>query len=251
MNMNDYIKDATSKIFDTREKHKVETELNDHILKHKEFYEEIGYDAEKAEEMAIEKMGDGIEIAEQLGTLHNDFYTPVGDIICTILWLLFLGGAYYLLKEYIFDDIVTVPLTFSAISIAAAIYFVIGFSMLKRNRLQAIISNLVGAAGTGAFLFLCIKNSNRLISGSFDKLKNLIFNHQICYADHEKSKIIIMITIAAFAALALFAILTSLIYYIKHSTNNNTLFDNHFKSFAGCIVLATAVICMIISGLLQ
>ena len=98
MNINDYIKDATSKIFDAKEKRKVEAELTDHILKHKEFNEEIGYDAEKAEEMAVEKMGEGTDIAEQLGTLHIDFYTPVGDIICTVIWLLLLGGAYYLLK---------------------------------------------------------------------------------------------------------------------------------------------------------
>ena len=45
MNINDYIKDATSKIFDAKEKRKVEAELTDHILKHKEFNEEIGYDA--------------------------------------------------------------------------------------------------------------------------------------------------------------------------------------------------------------
>lgn len=35
MNINDYIKDATSKIFDAKEKRKVEAELTDHILKHK------------------------------------------------------------------------------------------------------------------------------------------------------------------------------------------------------------------------
>lgn len=249
MNINDYIKDATSKIFDTKEKHKVEAELNDHMFKHKEFYEEIGYDAETAEEMAVEKMGDGIEIAEQLGTLHNDFYTPAPDIIAAVIWLAILGGVYYLLNKYIFDDIACVPLTFSAIGISSAIYFTAGFAMLKRNRLHVTISNILGAIGTGAFIFLCIRNVNRLVSGSFDKLKDLIFNHQICYTESEKSKVLIMISVAAFAALALFSVLTSLIYYIKHSTNNNSLFDNHFKTFASRLTIIFAAGCIIISGL--
>lgn len=249
MNINDYIRDATSKIFDAKEKRKVEAELTDHILKHKEFNEEIGYDAEKAEEMAVEKMGEGTDIAELLGTLHNDFYTPVGDIICTVIWLLLLGGAYYLLKEFIFDDIAMVPLTIAGISIATALYFIMSFVMLKRNRLQATICNTVGATATSAFIFLCTRNFNRLVSGSFDKLKNLIFNHQICNANHEKSKVIIIITIVSFGALALFAILTSLSYYIKHSTNSNSLFDNHFKKFASGLTIVIALICVTISGL--
>ncbi len=248
MNINDYIKDATSKIFDAKEKRKVEAELTDHILKHKEFNEEIGYDAEKAEEMAVEKMGEGTDIAEQLGTLHNDFYTPVGDIICTVIWLLLLGGAYYLMSKYIFDDIAIVPLNIAGISIAAAIYFIMGFVTLKRNRLQATICNIVGATGTGAFIFLCTKNFNRLVSGDFNKLKRLIFNHQICNADHEKSKVIIIIAIALFCVLALFTILTSLSYYIKHSTNSNSLFDNHFKKFTSRLTIVIALICVIISG---
>lgn len=249
MNINDYIKDATSKIFDTKEKYKVEAELSDHILKNKEFFEGIGYETEKAEEMAVEKMGDGIEIAEQLGTLHNDFYTPAPDIIITIIWLAFLGGAYYLLNKFIFDDIVSVPLTLSAISIIASVYFIIGFVMLKRNRIQATISNIIGAIGTGAFIFLCIKNANRLVSGNFNKLKDLIFNHQICYTNQEESKTIIIITIAAFTVFVLFTVLVSLIYYIKYSTNSNSLFDNHFKTVASHLTIIFAAICIVISGL--
>lgn len=249
MNIKDYLKDATSKIFDVKEKQKVEFELTDHILKQKAFNEEIGYDSERAEEMAVERMGEGSEIAEQLGTLHNDFYAPVGDIICTVIWLFLLGGAYYLLKEYIFDDIAAVPITLGAICISAAIYFTASTVMLKRNKWQAAICNFVGAAGTGAWIFLSINNVNKLVSGSFDNIKNLIFNHTLCKSVTESSKAIILISVAGFALCAVICILISVIYYIKHSTANNSLFDNHFKKFAGNFTIVAALACLIISGL--
>ena len=249
MDIKDYIKDATSKIFDTKEKKKVTLELTDHILNHKEFNEEIGYDADKAEEMAVEKMGEGTEIAEELGNLHNDFYTPVWDIVFTVIWLAILGGAYYMLKEHIFDDIAAVPITLGTICISAALYFAAGTVMLKRNKLQAVICNFVGAAGTGALIFLCISNINKLTGGSIDNLKSLIFNHILCKQTTESSKAIIMIAVISFSVSAAVSILISLIYYIKHSTANNTLFDNHFKKFAGNFTILLSLVFIVISGL--
>lgn len=247
MNTKDYIKDATSKIFDTREKRKVEAELTDHILKHKEFNEEIGYDAERAEEMAVERMGSGVDISEQLGTLHNDFYTPVGDIICTVLWLLLLGSAYYLFKEYIFDDIGTIAISMSSILGAIGLFSFCSYITMKRNRIPICIMNFIGGIGTTVFVYLVSSNISKNVF-SFNNLINLLLNGVI----PEKSEISNLFPIALTGIVSAFAVLITIAsanYSIKTKSCNNSLFDNHFNNEVSKIVILLAIIFIIIGAL--
>lgn len=230
MKREDYIKGATSKIFSHSEKKKVEAELNDHILKSKEFSEEIGYEADTAEDNAVEKMGEYDDISEQLGELHNDYYTPVGDIIGFAVWLAILGGSYYVLNKYIFGDIGAIPITLAAICVSMAVFFIAAGIMLSRNRLPVIIGTLLCGGATAAFIYFCAEDINKQISGNLTRLKELIFHYQIVSGTIESNKIT-PITVGIFSAFALFAITVSLIYYIKYHTESNSFFDNYFRKF--------------------
>lgn len=240
MNIKDYLKDATSKIFNFKEKQKVEFELTDHILNQKAFNEEIGYDSEKAEEMAVERMGEGSEIAEQLGTLHNDFYTPVGDIICTVIWLLLLGGAYYLMREYIFDDIGTIAISMSSILGAIGLFFICSYITIKRNRLPVCIMNFIGGIGTTVFSYLVSSNICKNVFG-FNNLINLLLNGDI----PEKSEINNSFSIVLTGIIGVFIVLITIAsanYCIKTKNCNNSLVDNHFNKTLSKTVILLAVI---------
>ena len=97
MKREDYVKKATARIFDDRQKRAVSAELEDHIAHRTAALEEIGYDPERAEAQGVEAMGDPAEICDQLGALHNRFYTPVWDIVLLLLWGGLLAGAYFAL----------------------------------------------------------------------------------------------------------------------------------------------------------
>lgn len=105
MKREDYVKKATARIFDDRQKRAVSAELEDHIAHRTAALEEIGYDPERAEAQGVEAMGDPAEICDQLGALHNRFYTPVWDIVLLLLWGGLLAGAYFALRQYVFGDV--------------------------------------------------------------------------------------------------------------------------------------------------
>lgn len=247
MNIKDYLKDATSKIFNFKEKQKVEFELTDHILKQKAFNEEIGYDSERAEEMAVERMGEGSEIAEQLGSLHNDFYTPVGDIICTVIWLLLLGGAYYLMKEYIFDDIGMIAISMSGILGAIGLFFICSYITLKRNRIPICIMNFIGGIGTTVFAYFVSSNISKNIF-SFNNLINLLINGSIPQKTEINNSFSIVLT-GIISTLVVLITTISSNYCIKTKNCNNSLFDNHFNNAISKIVILLTIIFIII-GLL-
>ena len=62
MKREDYVKKATARIFDDRQKRAVSAELEDHIAHRTAALEEIGYDPERAEAQGVEAMGDPAEI---------------------------------------------------------------------------------------------------------------------------------------------------------------------------------------------
>ena len=230
MNKDDYIKGATSKIFNHSRKNAVQTELTDHILNAQGFNEEIGYEAEAAENLAVEKMGDYEEIAENLGALHNDFYTPIGDIITFAVWLAGLGGAYYLLQQYIFGDFGAMPITLAAICLSCVVFFISTGFMLRRNRLPVIIGNLLCGGATSVFIYFCLKNIIAQVYNNIHNLYELIVNSNIAAVTALPNKKV-AIALIVLSLFMLLPISVSLIYYIKYHTNNNTLFDNHFKRF--------------------
>lgn len=230
MSKDDYIKGATSKIFNPTHKRAVQAELSDHILNAQGFNEEIGYEADAAENLAVEKMGDYEEVAESLGALHNDFYTPIGDIIAFVIWLAGLGGAYYLLNKYIFGDFGAMPITLAAVCLSCAVFFISAGIMLRRNRLPVIIGTFLCGGATAVFMFFCFKDIIEQIYNNINNLYELIVNSDIVTASVLPTNIITVI-VTVFSSVAFLLTAISFIYYVKYHINSNTLFDNHIKRF--------------------
>lgn len=237
MNKNEYIKNATSKIFDYNEKEIVELELTDHLLKNQEFSEQIGYESDKAEIRAVEAMGDAEEIAEHLGELHNDYYNPIGDVIFLVLWLALLGGGAYFLNQFIFGDKGCIAVLFSACCLAIAVCFIAFSHMLGRNKIFVVTTSALAAIGSGAFSFFVMNEANDNLSGSFEKFKEYFFDYSMPLKSSESSLLFVALPVAVIGVFALVFCLTSVVYRIKTLKASNTLFDNHMRKHAKVISL--------------
>lgn len=245
MKINDYIKSAVSKIFNQNEKHKVEAELADHMLIQKTFNEEIGYDEQTAEEMAVEVMGDSSDISDQLASLHNDYYNPTWDIILTVLWISLLGAGYFILKQYIFDDIGTVSINLASIFTAISIFFISSFAAMQKSRIINCFLNTVGGIGTILFTYFVINNISK-IAGNIGNLFRIITGSYTATIGDAKSIVTIPITLIV-AIIVLLTTIISSSYCIKKQNLNNTLSDNHLNNTVSKINLIMTVVFVIIS----
>lgn len=154
MKREDYIKKATARIFDDRQKRAVTAELEDHISHRTQALEEIGYDPERAEAQGVEAMGDPAEICDQLGALHNRFYTPVWDIVFLLLWGGLLAGAYFALRQYVFGDVGLTALLNAGACLApgvllllAAVIYMLKKAALANTRLDNRLARAFGRLG--------------------------------------------------------------------------------------------------------
>ena len=85
-----YVKRVLAHIDSKRQRRIAEAELSDHILFNKEFLTEIGYDEERAFQMAEEKMGDADIVGEQLDSFSVKsntarIFLSIISVICFIL----------------------------------------------------------------------------------------------------------------------------------------------------------------------
>ncbi len=71
MKKNDYINTVLKKVKNSNTQKMIKAELDDHICENSRFFEEIGYEAEIAEEKAVEAMGDAEPVSEQFENIHN------------------------------------------------------------------------------------------------------------------------------------------------------------------------------------
>lgn len=154
MKREDYVKKATARIFDDRQKRAVSAELEDHIAHRTAALEEIGYDPERAEAQGVEAMGDPAEICDQLGALHNRFYTPVWDIVLLLLWGGLLAGAYFALRQYVFGDVGLTALLNAGACLApgvllllAAVIYMLKKAALANTRLDNRLAHVFGRVG--------------------------------------------------------------------------------------------------------
>lgn len=244
MKINEYIESATSKIYNRKNKSNVELELADHMLKRKEFNEEIGYDADRAEEMAVEKMGDSEDIAKKFAALHNDFYNPIPDIIIYLFLSALLGTAYYLLSKYTFEEKGTAFLSIGSIFIAASIFMTASAVTLKRCRLPLIICNTLFAGVAGTYIYKITEFVSTAFSNDIQKVKDYVLNFQMQTANSLQDNTIVLTAAAVFASIAVIVTLTAVINYIKVITYSNSLLDNRIRRFvtSACAVLGAALL---------
>lgn len=72
MDKRKYIEGITSRLTDDKLKKALSEELSDHIEAKEEYWQEIGYNKEQAEEMAVEAMGDAEPVGEQMNRVHRE-----------------------------------------------------------------------------------------------------------------------------------------------------------------------------------
>lgn len=179
MKREDYIKKATARIFDSRQKRAVTAELEDHIAHRAQALEEIGYDPERAEAQGVEAMGDPAEICDQLGALHNRFYTPVWDIVLLLLWGGLLAGAYYALRQYVFGDVGLTALLNAGACLVPGCACLYGVWCLYQNHPVTAVLYALGLGGSGVYLYFLLQKLSATMGGRFANWQAFLFHQEI------------------------------------------------------------------------
>lgn len=246
MKREDYIKRATARIFDLRQKWAVTAELEDHIAHRTEALEEIGYDPERAEAQGVEAMGDPAEICDQLGALHNRFYTPVGDIVFLLLWGGLLAGAYFALRQFAFGDVGLTDLLNAGACLAPGCACLYGVWCLHQRHPVTAALYAVGLVGSGVYLYFLLQKLSATMGGQFANWQAFVFHQEILknrglYADDRA----VALGIAGLLAPGVLLLLAAVIYMIKRSALANTRLDNRLARGFGRVGAVLGILCLV------
>ncbi|MCM1113909.1 MAG: hypothetical protein NC397_00275 [Clostridium sp.] len=226
MSKQDYLKAVTAKVFSTAEKKIIKTELETHIDEKADFFKDIGYDEQISEEKAVDTMGETDLLSVQFGELHNNFYNPIFDIILFIIWLGFLGGAYYLLKEYVFCDPGMSSLIIAGSCLSFALMSGVSALSLFRNKLLPIILSFFGICTTGIFNYFTLIELDRKMNSSFSEFINFVTKTTIPISTVHPNEEKVIAIVIALLIIAVVVFLFSLSYNIKIKCLKNKKYDN-------------------------
>lgn len=239
MNKEEFIKTATAKIYNFNQKQKIKAELTDHIETKESFFIKIGYSKEASEEKALFAMGDAEEISADLSKLYNSFYNPLPDIIFYAVWFLLLGGIYFLLKKYVYNDIGTYSLILFSEFFAISIYWLYITVSAKKNNIFTAICSFISIAATAVFIYYTAKPLNSKLGGSLSNLKDMLFDYKLPLSNYNSSEKMIYAFIAFYVIPALLPAVSNLIYTIKKQNNSNSKTDNTINKITekSCILI--------------
>lgn len=245
MKREDYIKKATARIFDDRQKRAVSAELEDHIAHRTAALEEIGYDPERAEAQGVEAMGDPAEICDQLGALHNRFYTPVWDIVFLLLWGGLLAGAYFALRQYVFGDVGLTALLNAGACLVPGCACLYGVWCLHQNHPVTAVLYALGLGGSGVYLYFLLQKLSATMGGRFANWQAFLFHqeilkHQGLYANDRA----VAGGIAGLLAPGVLLLLAAVIYMLKKAALANTRLDNCLARVFGRVGAVLGVLCL-------
>lgn len=242
MDKSDYINKATEKIFSLKAKRKVSIELEQHIDEKIDFFIEIGYENDAAQEKALEAMGEAEEVSKQLGELHNDFHNPFFDCVIMVVWLGILGGIYYLLDRFIFGDVGLSSILVAASCLSFALLYGHNLLSLLKNKLLPVIFSFFGAAATFIFNYYVFIQLDKGMAGSLSALLNFVVRTDIPSSSNYFDKKRIIAAIAVILVTAVMMSAFSLVYFIKVNSMNNSLFDKKARNFIrNFLVLITII----------
>lgn len=248
MSLKDYIKSATSKIFGIKEKESVSLELTDHILCKQEYYEDIGYEQGISEEKAVEEMGDSLEIADYLGSIHNDFYNPIFDIIGFAVWAMLLVGSYLLMHRFILDDVTAVPVSIGCLLTLVGMHFGFNAINIKRNRRVPMVLTFIIGLGISVLAFIVNISVELFGISSISKLTELMIKGNLPEISMVNfvppviiSAVIVAITVVVFAA--------GMVFAGKYERLENTLKTNRSKRAFEKVLVAICVFLVAAGGL--
>ncbi len=243
-----YLKEATKKIYNFNEKQDVNTELAAHIEERTDFYKEIGYDEERADEMACESMGDAELVCDDFGRLHNTSQNPTPDLIVFALVAAAHAGAYWLLEKYAFSDSGLISLILGTILISFGLVYLFGSFSSRRVNLVSKLLNIAVIGGAGYFNFLVMKALANRTDSSFAELWAFLKNGVLPRITNYPDKHMIIIIICAAMSLSVLSFAVMLIYYIKVKGLKNRLADNRISRFFHSLTLYLSIL-LIIAGI--
>lgn len=249
INTEEFLKTATAKIYNFNQKQKIKAELTDHIKTKKEFFMEIGYNEAASEEKAITEMGDAEEISNDLSKLYNSFYNPAPVIITYLIWFALLGGLYFLLKQFVFEDTGALPLILCADFAALSIFWIYSAVTGKKNNHITAILSFIPIAATSVFLYFATTELNQKIKGNISNLIDLMFNCALDYKGTKTDTKMLFGFIALFAVTAITVTLFKIIYAVKKKNFSNSKKDNKFSRILTAICIAFALLSITISAL--
>lgn len=248
MEIKEYIKKSTQKIYNLKNKKAVELELEDHILLKQSFHEEIGYDEEQAGQLAVEAMGSSEEIAESFAKLHNEGLHEFIDILGTILWAILLGGSSYFLYHYIWGDGGAVPISMAVCMVLFAVFLLAARIAAARQRKSSVVLTLLGGIITAAFAYI---NYNEMQKSAHDaaSLIKLIFKGTL--TDGGSTTGIMPIVFAILFLIFVIGVCTVLfILQRKYENFENTRKVNTFNKAFKKTLTALSIFSLLISALL-
>ncbi|MGN1421722.1 MAG: permease prefix domain 1-containing protein [Eubacterium sp.] len=105
MDKKKYIESITSRLTNDKVKKALEEELSDHIEAKEEYWQEIGYDEEQAEKMAVDAMGEAEPIGEQINKVYRENGLDYLRIFLYLLSAVFTCLVYYIgINSHDFSD---------------------------------------------------------------------------------------------------------------------------------------------------
>lgn len=229
MNKEEFLKTATAKIYNFKQKQKIKAELIDHIETKKEFFMEIGYNQETSEAKAISTMGDAEEICNDLSKLYNSFYNPAPDIITYCIWFGILGILYLIFDRYIFNDLGTTALCAGAVTFSTALLCIYSaISIIKKQKLL-VIGNLIGSFANAVFNLLCIASINKNTGTDISAFTSYVFGNSVPASQNTKYSIsvlictIIILLISVATQIPIFIMLNKTANFENTKSTNNAL----------------------------
>lgn len=248
MNEKEYLNKATSKIVISSEKTKVYNELSDHIELKKASFKEMGYDEEAAEAKAAEAMGNADEIADTLGTIHNNFYNPAPDIILSILWFLLLGAGYFVCKKFLFGDPGTISILLATCAFSLVIFFLSAAITARKKSVYKPFYLFAGGIATSVYNYMILSEINKITYGNKEYLLSYFKNSNINFKSVKPDEKFLYLIIAVLSIIMFLFFLATLVYGIKKLRFANTRTDNKINRITINVAVFLCVISIIVTA---
>lgn len=169
MKIQEYIRSVIKPIRSKTRSRQIAAELKDHIIVNQEFFEEIGYDTDTAQEKAVECMGDAEPIGEQFE--HMDYrwkraaVVLIANIIIPIICYIIIN------RTYDCENIIGTLSSLIAFCITVALSSVMSVVNLKTRHISGSILNSLST------LFVCTMGAMNCVFNAFDRSAVALFNY--------------------------------------------------------------------------
>jgi len=168
MNIQEYIRNVVKPIRSKTQSRQIAEELTDHIIVNQEFFEEIGYDTNTAQEKAVECMGDAEPIGEQFEHMNYSWNRAavvlVANIIIPILCFIITN------RTYDCENIIGTLSSLIAFCVTVTLSSAMSVVNLKTRHRSGSILNALST------LFICTTGIN-CVFNAFDRSAVSLFKY--------------------------------------------------------------------------